>query len=151
MSAIASWQLVPATPGPARRDRPRLGAALDGRPCRCAVAGAVAVADTGSDRAQPAALPTAGLRPTRAGRLLLTVVALALLVAVPMTRLGAPAGATGPERSVTVQAGQTLSEIALVELPQLSIAEGVAQLQLANDLSTTQIRAGQRLVIPTGR
>ena len=52
-------------------------------------------------------------------------------------------------RVVTVQAGQTLSELAVALLPELSIAEGVAQLQLANGLSTPAIHAGQRLVVPS--
>ena len=46
------------------------------------------------------------------------------------------------------QLGQTLSEVAAEQLPDLPLAEGVARLQLANHLSSTQVHAGQTLLIP---
>ena len=50
--------------------------------------------------------------------------------------------------AVTVEAGQTLSGIADEYLPDLSVAEGVARLQLLNGLSTSHIHVGQVLRIP---
>jgi LysM repeat protein len=47
-----------------------------------------------------------------------------------------------------VRSGQTLSEIAARELPDLAVSDGVVELQLANALSTSQVRAGQTLLIP---
>lgn len=57
-----------------------------------------------------------------------------------------PVPRTGP--AIVVQPGQTLSEIAAERLPTLSIRDGVAAIQIANNLSTTAIDAGRRLVIP---
>ncbi len=91
----------------------------------------------------------APLRVTRRGRLLITltvVASLVVLVAV-LTTVGAT-GAPGPEQTVTVQSGQTLSEVAATNLPGLSINDAVVELQLANDLSSLHVHAGQELVIP---
>jgi len=56
--------------------------------------------------------------------------------------------ATRVDHKVTVSAGESLSEIALAELPRLSGDEGVAQIQLANRMSSSDVHAGQRLDIP---
>ena len=53
-----------------------------------------------------------------------------------------------PVHTVTVQAGQTLSAIAAHELPEMPVREGVARLQLANGLSSSEVHAGQVLQIP---
>ena len=95
---------------------------------------------------QPAAEPT--YRLTRRGRL---VVALLVALAVSLLALafaGQLASAAGPARSVTVESGQTLSEIAARELPQLPITDGIVELQQANNLSTSHVHAGQTLLIP---
>lgn len=96
----------------------------------------------------PQPVPEPAYRLTRRGRLLV-----ALLVAVGVSLLalvlaGQLASAAGPPRSITVEAGQTLSEIAARELPQLPITDGIVELQLANNLSTSHVHAGQTLVIP---
>ena len=96
----------------------------------------------------PAPVPEPTYRLTRRGRLVV-----ALLVAVVLSMLALAfasqlASAVGPPRSVTVKAGQTLSEIAARELPQLPMTDGIVELQLANNLSTSQVHAGQSLVIP---
>ena len=39
--------------------------------------------------------------------------------------------------------------MAAAQLPGLSINEAVAQIQLANNLSTTQVHTGQSLLIPS--
>lgn len=59
--------------------------------------------------------------------------------------------ASGPavEGSVTVQSGQTLSDIARTHLPDVPLGTAVAHLQMANDLNSMHISAGQRLVVPT--
>ena len=75
-----------------------------------------------------------------------STVALLLVLAV-----GSLAGAVmpaAPNESVVVQAGQTLSQIAASELPELPLDRAIVQLQLANDLNTLQVAAGQTLVIP---
>ncbi len=88
-----------------------------------------------------------GARVTRRGRL--TLLALVLVLAAALGSVGLRgAGAAEPPRVLTVQPGQTLSEIAASELPALSIGEGIVAIQLANRLSTAQISAGQELVIP---
>jgi LysM repeat protein len=88
-------------------------------------------------------------RRVRNGRLAL-VLTVAVVAAVVLASSLARAGATGrPDgRVVTVQAGQTLSHVAARELPQLPIGTAVAEIQLANRLNTTQVHAGQQLVIP---
>ncbi|PKW25758.1 hypothetical protein ATL31_0558 [Phycicoccus duodecadis] len=91
-----------------------------------------------------------GLRLTARGRLALLVLA-ALVVAAVLGFGGVgDAGAVTAEHAVTVGAGQTLSEVAAAELPGLSVSQGVLAIQLANRLSTAQVSAGQRLVIPRG-
>lgn len=87
------------------------------------------------------------LRITRTGRLVLLAMAVAVALVVTTSVVGALA-AGGPH-TVQVRSGQTLSEVAARELPQLPIAEGVAQLQLANEMSTSQVHAGQVLTIPS--
>jgi hypothetical protein len=91
---------------------------------------------------------SAGVRLTRRGRVvLLLLVALAVVASVALTGIRG-AGAAEPGHTVTVRAGQTLSEVAAAELPDLSISQGVLAIQLANRLSTAQVSAGQELVIP---
>ena len=89
-----------------------------------------------------------GLRLTRRGRLVLLLVA-ALAVAAFLALTGVRgADATEPGRTVTVHAGQTLSEIAAAELPGRPLDEAIVAIQLANDMSTAQVSAGQELVLP---
>lgn len=88
-----------------------------------------------------------GLRITRRGRLALTLTTLAAAtVASAGIAVGGPAMAT-PE--VTVQEGQTLTSIAEAEMADVPTREAVAQIQLANGLSSSHVHAGQTLTIPT--
>jgi predicted Zn-dependent protease len=87
------------------------------------------------------------VRITRRGRLALLALVLAIVAAVGVMGMRG-AGAVEPTRTVTVSAGQTLSEIAATQLPDMSISEGILAIQLANEMSTAQISAGQQLVIP---
>lgn len=132
MSAAVAWDLSPAPVRvpvrvPARPARPRL-----------------VLVPTGD------ALPAASTRRvhlTRAGRLAITlaVAAAAVLLALTMFTGGA---APVIDHATTVEQGQTLSQIAAEQLPQLPVAEGVAQIQLANNLSSSEVHAGQSLAIP---
>jgi LysM repeat protein len=95
-----------------------------------------------------------GARPQRVARARLRVVLVVALVlataAVVVSGTVARAsgsGTVGP-RTITVQRGDTLSHIALRELPALPVGTAVAEIQLANKLNTTHVHAGQRLVIP---
>ena len=91
-----------------------------------------------------------GLRLTRRGRLALVVLVVSLTAALGVVTGLRSAGAAEPARVVTVDAGETLSEIAAAELTDYSISAGIVAIQLENGLSTAQVSAGQRLVIPEG-
>ncbi len=88
------------------------------------------------------------LRLTRFGRLVVSLLVAAVIAVLAVGLAGQLASATGEPRTVLIQSGQTLSGVAARELPQLTNAEGVVELQIANGLSSTAIHAGQRLVIP---
>lgn len=77
----------------------------------------------------------------------LSVVAVAMSMALGLGAGGAGA-ATAPLGSVEVRAGQTLSEIARAEMPGIATVEAVARIQLANEMPSTEVTAGQVLVIP---
>jgi hypothetical protein len=128
MSAAVAWELAP-TPGrmPSRTARPQLRlVAPDER----------------------AFVPET--RISRRGRLLITLVvsAAALTLAVGFAA-SVNAGAPQIDHATTVFAGQTLSEVAAAQLPGLSINEAVARIQLANEMNTSQVHAGQSLLIPS--
>jgi hypothetical protein len=91
--------------------------------------------------------PAAPVRITRRGRLALLGLVLAIAATVALMGMGG-AGAAEPLPTITVAPGQTLSEVALAELPQMSISEGILAIQIANQMSTAQVSAGQQLVIP---
>lgn len=96
--------------------------------------------------ARPVPRP-APMRVTRRGRLAITCTVTLLLVLA----VGGLAGAVipgGEAEMVTVLPGQTLSHIAAAELPDLPLDRAIVELQLANSLSSSQVQAGQTLVIP---
>lgn len=99
-------------------------------------------------RLVPAPPASPRLRLTRRGRLVFSLLGALLAVVTVMTLGAALASASGEPRQITVTAGDTLSEIAAREMPQVGVAEGVVEIQLANALSTDQVHAGQHLVIP---
>ena len=136
MSAAVAWELAP-TPRrmPSRTVRPELRLVLPGE--RVVV---------------PVRLAT---RINRRGRLLVSLTVLAAATALGLT-LATSVMASGPQidapqiHSVTtVSAGQTMSDVAAAQLPGLPINEGVARIQLANGLNTSQLHAGQSLLIPS--
>ena len=77
------------------------------------------------------------------GRLLIVLVVVVLAWAV----LARDSGAGGPERTVTVRAGDTLWSLAARHLGG-DPREGVWRLQQRNGLAGTLIRPGQQLVLP---
>jgi LysM domain-containing protein len=131
MSAAVAWDLSPApvrVPGRPARPRLRLVPTGDAVPTR-----------------------TAGpFRLTRAGRLAITLTMAAALLALAFVAFGGSASgaATVIDHATTVAEGQTLSQIAATELPTLPVGEAVAQIQLANNLASAHVHAGQVLVIP---
>ena len=122
--------------------------ALEWSPADIGPAGSVAprrphlvVLPGGADR------PATPVRITRRGRLALLALAVAIVVAVALLGMRG-AGAAEPLSTITVAPGQTLSEVALAVLPEMSISEGILAIQIANKMSTAQVSAGQELVIP---
>ncbi|MDN5718266.1 MAG: LysM peptidoglycan-binding domain-containing protein [Janibacter sp.] len=93
------------------------------------------------------ARPAVRTRLTRRGRLAITTSALA--VASVASATFAFGGAAITPQEITVEPGQTLSQIASSELSGVPTAEAVADIQVANGLTTTHIHAGQTLTIPT--
>ncbi|KQU70477.1 hypothetical protein ASC58_01270 [Phycicoccus sp. Root101] len=92
--------------------------------------------------------PAAPLRLTRAGRLAITVSVAVAAVVLAISLLSGGASAAVIDHSTTVQTGQTLSEVAAAQLPQLPVTEAVARIQVANDLTGSDVHAGQTLLIP---
>lgn len=88
-------------------------------------------------------------RLTRRGRFVITLMATVALAALAVS-LTAPADAAPPgiDHATTVSAGQTLSEVAASQLPGLPVPDAVARLQLTNGLNSSQVHAGQVLLIP---
>jgi len=124
MSAAVAWEVAPLEVRP-------------GRP-------ALHLVSRGSSAvARPA------VKVTRFGRLLITASAVAVVTLLALTILGVGAAGASIDHRITVGAGQTLSQVAAAELPQLPVSEGVAQIQLANQLNSSQVHAGQELAIPS--
>ncbi|MCA1781819.1 MAG: LysM peptidoglycan-binding domain-containing protein [Dermatophilaceae bacterium] len=127
MSTAAAWDTLPVhTPA----SRPRL-----------------VVIDGGAGRADAADRRPAVLAVPRWVRLAVTLSVVAVLVTT-LLGVGGAGAATAPLGSVEVRSGQTLSQIAVAEMPGVPVAEAVAQIQLANNLPSTHVTAGQVIVIP---
>lgn len=54
----------------------------------------------------------------------------------------------GGASTVTVRAGETLSQIAAREMPEWANGAAVVELQRVNDLASPRVGSGQRIVIP---
>ena len=127
MSAAVDWDVAPVGAGlPPHPMRPQLVSV----PCGDELASAPAI------------------RLTRAGRLCATAVVAVTLAAVAITLFSGGASATVIDHSTTVRAGQTLSEIAARQLPKLAVNDAVARIEVVNDLTSSQVHAGQTLLIP---
>lgn len=146
MSAIAVEDLSPLGLGASARRRGHLRLVRPGE----APAGTPRESEQ-QDRA--VAVPTRGsasrqLSLTRRGRLAVTLSVATLLVAATIVTLGLfPAGAADG-RTVVVEPGQTLSQIAVTHLPELPVDQAIVQIQLANSMNTLQVQTGAELVIP---
>lgn len=127
MSAAVAWELDP-TPGrmPSRTAR-----------------GQLRLVGPGERVSVPAT------RISRRGRLFVTMMVAAGALSLAVF-LATSVSAAAPEidHATTVFAGQTLSEVAAVQLPGVPIDVAIARIQLANGLNTSQVRAGQSLLIP---
>lgn len=76
--------------------------------------------------------------------LALCVLALGALLAARATA----AGAESASAVVTVRAGESLSEVAAREMPEVRVGEAVALIERANNLGSSHVDAGEKLVIP---
>lgn len=137
MSTAAAWDTLPighpVAPGRARGQRPTL-VVIEGGAGR----------DSGDVGARPV-----WLRLPQWGRLAATLSVLAVVASLAVSLLfGGGAAASATLGSVEVRTGQTLSEIARAEMPGVPTAEAVARIQLANNLPSSSVTAGQVLVIP---
>ncbi|CAN7480390.1 LysM peptidoglycan-binding domain-containing protein [Knoellia sp. LjRoot47] len=90
------------------------------------------------------------LRLTRVGRLVITSTVLLLALVAAFVGLTGGASASVAPVTVTVEQGQTLSQIAAEQMGGMPVTSAVAELQLANGLSSAQVKAGQTIVIPQG-
>ncbi|MBC9957238.1 LysM peptidoglycan-binding domain-containing protein [Yimella sp. cx-51] len=127
MSAVAHWAEPIASP--ARRDGRHLSLV--------------------TERALPADIAgDAGLHLTVRGRRVLAALVLALVCAGGWGAAQAVAGGPAAIDSVTVQSGQTLSQIAHEAYPSLPVAEAVVRVQLANNMNSLHVHPGQELSIP---
>lgn len=91
---------------------------------------------------------TEGLVLTRRGRLAVTLTVATIMVLAVAAILGMlPAAASGGH-TVVVQPGQTLSQIAVTELPELPMDRAIVQIQVANDMNSLDVQAGTKLEIP---
>lgn len=87
---------------------------------------------------------------TRRGRLVRTFVVtflVALLALMIAARVNAP-GEVEVARTAVVGQGQSLSDVASRELPQMPVDDAVMTLRVFNDIGGTSVQAGQILRIP---
>ena len=148
MSAAVAWGLDPR-PGrmPSRTARPHLRLV----PSDGTLSSEARVAD--GERAYPdkrvLAQELPAIRFTRRGRLVITLLATVAVTTLALM-LATTVDAAAPliDHATTVLAGQTLSEVAATQLPGLPIRDAVARIQIVNSLNTSQVHAGQSLLIP---
>ena len=151
MSAAGVWGLAPEPARmPSRTARPRLRlVGPDERVGRLEPGERVGPLGPGEPVCPPGCLAT---RRSRRGRLVITLMVTAGVLALAVL-LATSVDAASPEidHATIVSVGQTLSEVAVAQLPGLPIHEAVARIQLANGLNTSQVHAGQSLLIPAMR
>lgn len=95
--------------------------------------------------------PASGARSVVMARRRFAVLVLALVAlagAVFAGRAVASGVADGGASTVTVQPGETLSQIAAREMPQWANGAAVVELERVNGLDSSRVGAGQHLVIP---
>jgi hypothetical protein len=112
----------------------------------------------GTRRATAAGRPVAGssaVRLTRRGRLLVTVVFLAILLAA-LTMFGSHSAATGESgvpvktHMVEVGRGDTLWGLASEVAPPGKVGETVIKIRELNALSDSKVAVGQEIAVPLG-
>lgn len=130
MSAIALHDLHDLEPVPARGRRGHLRLVPTGQ-----------VEARGADHGGAMTL-------TRRGRLAVTVAVATTLVVAALLAFGMFPATAVAGHTVTVQPGQTLSEIAVTQLPGMPMDRAIVQIQLANEMSTVHVQAGMELEIP---
>ncbi|QDO88074.1 hypothetical protein FNH13_06705 [Ornithinimicrobium ciconiae] len=89
-----------------------------------------------------------GFTLTRRGRLAITMTVATALVLAVIAAFGMFPATAASGHTITVQPGQTLSQIAVTELPELPMDRAIVQIQVANDMNTRQVQAGMDLEIP---
>lgn len=87
------------------------------------------------------------VRITRRGRLALTLATVMSLLVVA-TAIAVWALPSSASTQVVVEPGQTLSQIAATHLPQMPLDRAIVQVQVANDMNSLQVQAGQTLQLP---
>jgi hypothetical protein len=97
---------------------------------------------------------SAVLRLTRRGRILLVLVLMALLVIAGFTlgrgsSLAAGRSHLAAHHSVVVEPGETLWSVAVRIAPHQDPRLVVADIEALNHLPSTNVEAGQQLVVPT--
>ena len=123
--------------------QPRIGSTLGAPAARPARTRHLVSVPTGD--AVPA-MAKGGLRLTRRGRLSLTIATVAL---ASVTGVGVAFGGSAPTTErVVVEPGQTLTSIAEAEMDGVATRQAITQIQMANELATSHVHAGQTLVIP---
>lgn len=85
---------------------------------------------------------------TRRGRLAVTMTVATVLVLAVVAALGMLPATASAGHTVTVQPGDTLSQLAVTYLPELPVDRAIVQIQLANELNSLQVMAGTELEIP---
>lgn len=92
-----------------------------------------------------------GLRLTQRGRLLRTLLVVAVLAVALSGTLERSVGRDDPriDHATTVRAGQSLSDVAREQLPHLPVAEAVVALRDVNGMSSSHVVAGRLLLVPT--
>jgi LysM repeat protein len=105
----------------------------------------------GSARALPQA-PTAALRLTRRGRLVITGLLASVAIVASMfvggVSLAGTDRASAPTRYVTVAPGETLWAIAGEVAPSVDRRDTVQRILELNALTSANVRAGQRIAVP---
>lgn len=107
---------------------------------------------TTSCRARAPRVPSAAQVRARVGTTLSVLALLAALVVVGVSRLLAPEGPGVPESTAVVQVtpGDTLSAIAARTAPDAPRQAVVDRIVELNGLSSSAVRAGQTITVPTG-
>ncbi|MEP7160074.1 MAG: LysM peptidoglycan-binding domain-containing protein [Dermatophilaceae bacterium] len=100
----------------------------------------------------PASAPSRAWRLTRRGRLARTLLVITALMVLALMKPapGVGDGWLSADHAVTVRSGQTLTDLAVQELPGIAVADGALAIQLLNGLPNAAVYAGQHLQIPAG-